>query len=219
MGRKKLLQPNDVLEVINRWLVEHGLPPTVEELRKALGLGSVRTVLRYLGDLEEAGEIRRWAGARGLQPLKAPKKGLETVTIPVVGHVSAGPLMIAEQNIEGWVRIPKNLIRPASNKFFLLRIRGDSMNRAMAGGHRIEDGDLVLVRQQSNAQPGDIVVSLIDGEATVKRLAKGPGYSILKPESSNREHKPIILTREFAIQGVVREVLKKGCAMLGLIEQ
>ena len=89
------------------------------------------------------------------------------------------------------------------------------MNRATIAGERIEDGDLVLVRQQATADAGDVVVALIDGEATIKRLARGPGYYALKPESSNSTHGPIVVTEDFRIQGVVCRVLKKGSELLG----
>lgn len=214
MGRKPLLKRNQVLDAINGWLVRRGVPPTIEELRQALHVGSIRTVLRYLRMLEDEGEIRRWAGARGIQPLKASEAGQETIAVPVVGEAPAGPLMIAEQNIDSWVRLPRESIKPASAKYFLLRVRGDSMNKAAVAGAKIESGDLVLVRQQPTARPGDIVVALIDGEATIKRFGRGPGYFVLKPESSNSKHHPIVLHEEFSTQGVVVQVLKKGSTLL-----
>jgi repressor LexA len=210
MGRKKILNKEQVLAAIRRWLVEHGVPPTVEELRKVLRLGSTRTVLRYLRWLEKDGDIERWAGARGLKLLRAHHKGLETMPIPLVGEVSAGPLMVAEENVEAWLRLPKSTLKPSTGRFFLLRIRGDSMNKATVNGSRIQNGDLVLVRQQSVAQPGEIVVALIDGEATIKRLERGPNYFILRPQSTNPEHQPVIVDREFEVAGVVCGIFKKG---------
>lgn len=216
MGRKHLLTNEQVLAAIHKWLVEHGMPPTIEELRETLQLGSKRTVLRYLQRLEEDGDIERWTGARGLKLLRAQKKGLQTTAIPVVGEVPAGPLMIAQENIEGWLRLPKEALRPSSAKFFLLRVRGDSMNRAVLGKARIENGDLLLVRQQSFAEPGDIVVALIDGEATVKRFERGPDYFVLKPQSTNPTHKPIVVDRDFHIAGIACRVFKKGADLIDL---
>src|SRR3990172_4009892 len=134
MGRKRLLQHEQVIDTIAKYLVQNGYPPTVLELQKALRVGSSRTVLRYLDWLEENGDIRRWSGARGIQLLKRPNVGAETVAVPLVGEAPAGPLMVAEENREGWVRIPKELIRPSNARFFLLRVRGDSMNRAEVNG-------------------------------------------------------------------------------------
>jgi repressor LexA len=214
MGRKKLLDKKRVLDGIHNWLIEHRTPPTVEELRTVLQVGSTRTVLRYLEWLEAEGEIERWPGARGMKLLRGSNKGLETLAIPVMGEAPAGPLMVAEENIEGWVRLPKDSLKPSSAKFFLLRVRGNSMNKALVEGMRIEDGDLILVRQQPIAQSGEIVVALIDGEATIKRFERGSGYYVLRPESSDSQHQPIIVNREFSLAGVVCAILKKGSEAL-----
>jgi SOS-response transcriptional repressor LexA len=92
------------------------------------------------------------------------------------------------------------------------------MNRAKVEGQTLEDGDLVLVRQQERADPGKIVVALVDGEATIKRLIKGAGYYVLKPESSNPKHRPIIVAQDFRVQGIVCRVFRKGGELLGGIE-
>jgi repressor LexA len=218
MGRKPLSSKEDVLRAIHRWLVERGVPPTIRELRDTLKVGSSRTVLRYLSTLETEREIKRWPGARGIRLLRSTRRGMETVRIPLVGEAPAGPLMTAEQNIEGWIRLPKDFMRPPANKFYLLRVRGDSMNKAAIDDERIENGDLVLVRQQSVAEPGNIVVALIDGEVTIKRLASGPGYYFLKPESTNSEHRAILVGKKLVVQGVVNRVLKKGSELMSLIE-
>jgi len=213
MTKPKSLTKDEVLRAIQNWIAHHGLPPTVEELRRVLNVGSKRTVLRYLAWLEEEGDIQRWPGARGLKPLRALQERIETRMVPLVGEVPAGPLMLAEENREGWVQLPKDLLTPQSAEYFLLRVRGDSMNRALVHGANIEDGDLVAVRRESTAEPGQIIVALVDGEATIKRLVKGPGYYMLKPESS-KTYTPIILTEEFQIQGIVTRVLKKGADLI-----
>jgi len=219
MGKDKLLTKEQVLATISRWILHYGMPPTVEELRRALKVGSTRTVLRYLRWLEDEGDIERWPGARGLRLLKTIKERAETLSVPLVGEAPAGSLMVAEENLEGWVRLPKEFLAPPSAKFFLLRVRGNSMNKATVEGERIESGDLVVVRQQPVARSGDIVVALIDGEATIKRLVQGQGYFLLKPESTNPTHKPIILNQDFHVQGVISRVLKKGSELLNYLEQ
>ena len=218
MGRKKTLTKEEVLRAIRNWLIKHGMAPTVEELRRTLRIGSTRTVLRYLQWLEDEGDIERWPGARGLKLLRSPLKGLETIPVPVVGQVPAGPLMTAEENIQGWIRLPKENLRPRSAKFFLLRVRGDSMNKATVVGSRIENGDLIIVRQQPTAEPGEIVVAIIDGEATVKRFERGPNYLILRPQSTKSGYEPIIVNQGFRVAGIVCGVLKKGSELLNLIE-
>lgn len=219
MARPKLVTKEQVMDALSRWFIRNSVPPTVEELRRILGVGSTRTVLRYLDALKEEGYIDRWSGARGLRMRKGPAPSLETRLVPIVGEAAAGPLMLAEENLLGQVQIPKDFLKPASSKFFLLRVRGDSMNRAKVEGQTIEDGDLLLVRQQERADPGKIVVALVDGEATIKKLVKGPGYYVLKPESTNPRHRPIIVAQAFRIQGTVCRVFKKGGELLSEMEE
>jgi repressor LexA len=172
-----------------------------------LRVGSTRTLYRYLRKLEDDGFVERRAGVAGVKLLKT---GVDTKAVPIVGDIQAGFLTLAEQSVEGWVRLPTAMTTPADDKFFLLRVRGTSMNNAEVMGGTIEDGDLLLVRQQSSAKSGDIVVALVDGEATVKRLVVAPGYFILRPESTDARHQPIVLEKEFRVQGKVRRVFKKG---------
>jgi len=219
MARPKLVTKEQVMDALSRWFIRNSIPPTVDELRGLLGVGSTRTVLRYLDALKEEGYIERWSGARGLRMRRGLAAGLETRLIPIVGEAPAGQLMPAEQNILGQVQIPKEFLKPISSKFFLLRVRGDSMNRAKVEGQTIEDGDLVLIRQQERADPGKIVVALVDREATIKRLVKGPGYYVLKPESTNPKHRPIILADDFRVQGIVCRVFKKGGELLQPVDQ
>jgi repressor LexA len=217
MGRRPALRVEQVLAEIQRWLAEHGDSPSIEELRRELRVGSTRTVFRYLQLLEERGLIERDRSGRGLRVLKPVHIGVQTRAVPILGLVPAGPLMLAEENVDGWIRLPKDLASPASDRFFLLRIRGSSMNRARIGRDFIEDGDLVLVRQRVTAQPGDIVVAMIDGEATVKRFATGQGYYLLKPDSTDPKHKPILVDRRFRVAGVVTHVFKRGSDVLSLV--
>jgi repressor LexA len=213
MPKDKLLSKTEVLTAIRNLMMHKGMPPTIEELRSALGVGSTRTVLRYLEWLKEEGDIERWTGARGIRMLRQPGQGLATRAVPLVGEAPAGPLMLAVENQEGWLRLPLAMV-PASAEFFLLRVRGDSMDQAILEGERIETGDLVLVRQQATAEEGDVVVALIDGGATIKRFKRGPGYYLLKPESSNPVHKPILVSQDFQILGVVKRVIKRGSELI-----
>lgn len=214
MSRSKSFTKEQFLTAIASFIAKHGMPPTIAELKKKLNIGSNRTVLRYLAWLEEEGDVERWSGARGLRLRRAATGGLETNAVPVLGTAPAGPVTLAEENWEGVVRVPKSLLSPSSARFFLLRVRGDSMNKATVHGDRIEDGDLVLVRQQNSADTGNIVVALVDGEATIKRFAREKGYVALKPESSNRNHRPIIAGSNLRVQGVVCRVIKSGADLM-----
>jgi len=214
MGRKPLLTKEQVLVALQRLTARHGGQPSVEELRRELGVASTRTIFRYLQMLEDDGAIERRPGAPGVKLLKPSVAGAQTRAVAVVGRVPAGALMLAEENIEGWIHLPKALASPASEKFFLLRVRGTSMNRAKVDGNTIDDGDLILVRQQPVGRSGDIIVALVDGEATVKTLMMAPGYAILKPESNDKSHSPIVLSRDFRVAVKVTHVFKKGFGLL-----
>lgn len=220
MARPKLLSEEQVLDALTRWFTRNSVPPTIEELRRLLGVGSTRTVLRYLDQLNKEGYIERWSGARGLRMRKtSTARSLETRLVPIVGEAPAGQLMPAEENMLGQVQIPKDFLKPPAAKFFLLRVRGDSMNQARIDGGTIENGDLVLVRQQERADPGQFVVALVDGEATIKKLVKAPGYYVLQPESTNPKHRPIVIARDFRVQGIVCRVFKNGEELLHAHEQ
>lgn len=132
------------------------------------------------------------------------KSGSEqTVEVPVVGKVSCGDPILAIENIESTIPVSTKLARPPY-KYFLLKVKGDSMNLA-----NINDGDFVLVRQQQTAQNKDIIVALIDDEATIKEYNLVDDKVILKPISSNPVHKPIILTNDFKVQGIVVSTIPK----------
>lgn len=124
------------------------------------------------------------------------------ISIPLLGNVACGHPLFAEENVETEISISTKLIRKDKN-YFILRASGNSMNKA-----NIDDGDLVLIRQEQTAEDGDKVVALIDDEATIKEFCRQGNMIVLKPQSSNKEHQPIILTRDFKIQGIVESIIK-----------
>jgi repressor LexA len=219
MGRRPLLTTDKVRAALQRLTAAHGGPPSLEEVRRELHVGSTRTLFRYLRKLQDEGVVARHPGVAGIRLLKPSKGGPQTQAVPIVGDVQAGTPALAEENIDGWLRLPRSMTGPVAEKFFLLRVHGTSMDRATVVGDTIEEGDLVLVRQQSTANSGDIVVALVDGEATVKRLVTGPGYFILKPESSDDRHRPIVVEKDFRVQGKVRRVLKKGSELFDSLSE
>jgi repressor LexA len=217
VGRKPLLTKETVLVALQRWTARNGGQPSVEELRLELRVASTRTVFRYLQMLEEDGAIERRPGAPGVKLLRPRTEGVQTRAVRIVGRVPAGSLMLAEENTEGWVHLPTTMTKPVSASFFLLRVRGTSMNEAKIEGGTIDDGDLILVRQQPVARSGDIIVGVVDGEATVKTLVRAPGYVILKPQSKDKSHRPIIVNSDFRVAGKVTHVLKRGVGLLQLV--
>jgi repressor LexA len=178
-----------------------GVMPSMRELQQLGGFRSPRSVGQYLEALERAGYIQRLPGARNLRLLRQSSDLLpdrsETTNVPVVGRVAAGLPLLAEENITELRPVSRKLLH-GSGQHFLLEVVGDSMNAA-----GIDDGDLVLVRQQVVAEPGMKVVALIDEEATVKVFRPAGDVVVLEPRSTNPKHKPIIVEREFRIQGIV----------------
>jgi repressor LexA len=88
------------------------------------------------------------------------------------------------------------------------------MDRAVVNGRAIDDGDLVLVARASDAKSGDVIVALVDGQATIKRLGLGPHYAVLKPESSDPTHVPFVVSEGFSVQGIVIDVIKQGATAI-----
>ena len=190
---------------IRNHIVHKGRTPSVRELMKALGYNSINSVQQILLKLKESKIIER-NDEGGYKLITNTDLGIprtQTIDIPIIGNVSCGTPIIAEENIEGYIPVSTGLAK-IGHTHFLLHAIGDSMN--LLG---INDGDLVLVRQQSTASEGDRVVALIDDEATIKEFHKSNDAVILRPRSSNPTHKPIILEEEFLIQGVVISVIPK----------
>lgn len=184
---------------IRNWIMHRGGAPSVRELMDALGYKSPRSAQVVLTQLERKGIIKKFPSG-DYQLLRDSASGpvrAQTVDVPIVGTVAAGTPILADENLEGFIPISTSLAR-SGGKYFLLRIRGDSMDKA-----GINDGDFVLVRQQSTADPGEHVVALVDDEATVKAYHPGRDVVVLKPQSNNATHQPIVVDRDFRIQGVV----------------
>ena len=189
----------EAIRHIRNWLIHRARTPSIRELMADLGYKSPRSVQDILEQLKEKGVIKKLEGG-DYQLVMNPDFGsmhAQTVNIPLVGVVACGTPILAEENIEGYIPVSTSLAKPGL-KYYLLQAQGDSMDEA-----GINEGDLVLVRQQPTANEGDKVVALIDGEATIKEFHRTQNMIILKPKSSKKKHKPIILTDDFQIQGVV----------------
>jgi len=194
----------EAIRHIRNWLVHHGRSPSVRDLMRALKYHSPRSAALVLDRLAKAGIVKRRADGT-LQLVKDPEAenmNPQTVDIRLVGSVACGIPIFAEENVEAMIPVSKTLARPGS-RYFLLRAIGDSMNLV-----DIENGDLVLVRQQPTASNGDLVVALIDDEATIKEFHHTGDAVLLKPKSRNKKHQPIILTEDFQVQGVVVKTIK-----------
>jgi repressor LexA len=202
----------DILDFLSDFITENGYPPSVREIGEAVGLSSSSTVHSHLNALENKGFIRRDpSSARALtvlgrhnettdkaNPIAAARLPRNVVELPLVGRVAAGIPTLAEENVEESLILPTQIVGDASS--FLLTVKGESMIDA-----GILDGDYVVVKEQPTANNGEIVVALIDDEATVKTFYREPDRIRLQPENSSM--KPIY-TRDITILGKVIALLR-----------
>jgi repressor LexA len=188
----------EALKHIRNWIMKHSLMPSVRELMLEMEYKSPRSAMLLMTELEKNGFLERKAdGSYKMIKDLSSTVTARTVAIPLVGSISCGGALLAEENIEAYIPVSTSLLK-AGNKYFLLRAVGDSMNEA-----GILPGDLVLVRQQNVAENGQHIVALIDDDATLKEFQHKGNVVALVPRSSNPKHKPIILERDFQIQGVI----------------
>ena len=172
----------NIFDFIKEFLMEKGYPPSVREIGKAVGLKSSSTVHGYLARLEEAGLIKRDPTKPRAIDILDEKPWDKTVKVPLVGAVTAGVPILAEENIEDVFSFPQGLIGTRDDAF-MLRVQGESMINA-----GIFDGDYILVRQQDTANDNDIVVALVnDNTATVKRFFREKDCIRLQPENDTME--------------------------------
>jgi repressor LexA len=185
----------EIFDYVKQYVSDHGYPPTVRDIGKAIGLTSSSTVHAHLANLEKLGLLRRDpTKPRAIEVLK--DKARQVVTppgLPVVGQVAAGQPVLADENIEEYVPVPG--IAGGDDGEFVLRVKGDSMKDA-----GILEGDFVIVRRQETADDGDIVVALVGDEATVKRFFREDDHVRLQPENETMEP---IRTREAQVLGRV----------------
>lgn len=194
-----------ILEFLKQELAQKGYPPSVREICNAVGIKSTSTVHGHLEKLEEKGLIRRNpTKPRAIEILDDSITHLskkELINIPIVGKVTAGQPILAVENIEDVFPLPIEYLRNIHNSnVFMLSVKGDSMIEA-----GILDGDYVIVKQQPNAENGDIVVALIGDEATVKTFYKEKDHIRLQPQNSSMD--PIIV-HEVSILGKVIGVIR-----------
>lgn len=188
----------DTQQLILDYIVEQtkvkGYPPSVREIGEAVGLKSTSTVHGHLERLEKKGLLHRDPmKPRAIDVTSTRLQNGSTHSVPILGRVAAGSPILAEESFEGTIQLPD--VMTGDGEYFVLEIRGESMIDA-----GILNGDFVVVRRQPEARNGDIVVAMIDGDATVKRFFRENGYFRLQPE--NATMKPI-MTRTVDILGRV----------------
>lgn len=191
----------EILDFIKSEILSKGYPPAVRDICEAVNLKSTSSVHSHLESLEKNGYIRRDpTKPRAIEIMDEDFYMLrhEMVSVPLVGTVAAGQPILAAENIESYFPIPSEYVPNADT--FMLRVKGESMVNA-----GIFDGDQIMVQQQSTASNGDIVVALIDEEATVKTFYKENGHYRLQPENDTMN--PIIVD-EVTILGKVFGVFR-----------
>lgn len=196
----------NVLRLIAQKVNDVGFPPTLQELADELGVASKNAVLKHLNALEKKGYIgkREGGAARGIRILESLGylDGPNVSSVPLVGSVPAGSPLLAEENVERYLTVPKELL-PKKGDYFALKVQGDSMINA-----GIYDNDLVVVQATNFAGNGDIVVALIGNETTVKRLMIRGDDRYLKPE--NPKYSDIRPQEEWSVQGKVVALIRQG---------
>jgi repressor LexA len=192
---------SEIFEFIRRYAGKYGYPPTVREIGKAVGLHSSSTVHAHLANLEKLGVIRRDPSKPRAVELLVDKarKALRGPGLPLVGAVSAGEPILAEENIEEYVEVPPTI--GGEDADYVLRVKGESMKDA-----GIIDGDFVVVQSSPEARNGEIVVALLGEEATVKRFFRERNHIRLQPE--NKSMKPI-RSADVEVLGKVVGVFRK----------
>ncbi len=191
----------EIFDFIRRYASRYGYPPTVREIGKAVGLHSSSTVHAHLANLEKVGLLRRDpTKPRAIELLvDRAKRVMRAPGLPLVGHVAAGEPILAEENIEEYVQVPS--VIGGEQGDYILQVKGDSMQDA-----GILEGDYVVVSQADDADNGEIVVALIEDEATVKRFYREKDRVRLQP--ANKAYKPI-RTRDAKVLGRVIGVYRR----------
>lgn len=194
-----------ILVAIRDWVVKHGYSPSTRQIGEAVGLRSSSTVSRHLTSLEEKGFLSRSQSMSRpidvrmfLQDNQAPTQTDDSVSVPVVGDIAAGTPISAIEHLDDSLMLPRELT--GRGTIFALRVRGDSMIDAA-----ICDGDMVVIRQQSEAHSGQIVAAMIDEEATVKVYRRRNGHVYLEPRNPAYE---VIDGDNATILGIVVSVLR-----------
>ena len=191
----------EIFDFIGKYAAKYGYPPTVREIGKAVGLHSSSTVHAHLANLEKIGLLRRDpTKPRAIEVLVGKaKKAIEQTGLPLVGQVAAGEPILAEENIEEYVQVPS--VIGGEQGDYILQVKGDSMRDA-----GILEGDYVVVSEAADADNGEIVVALIEDEATVKRFYREKDRVRLQP--ANKAYKPI-RTRDAQVLGRVIGVYRR----------
>ena len=193
-----------VLDFLKSYIKKKGFPPTLREIASHFGLRGPRAPQKTLAILERKGYLRKVPGGSRAIEIQGMLPALgRTLSLPIIGKVRAGEPLLAVENIEGHLNLDRSLV--SSEDVFLLRVQGDSMIEA-----HIQDGDFALIKPQRDAENGEIVVALIEDEATIKRIFKK--RDLIRLEPANPRVEPIVVRKgekKVTIVGKVVGIFRK----------
>lgn len=184
-----------IVDYINDFYEEYHFPPAINDIAEGVQM-SRSTLGRYLQTMERDGLIEHHSRGKYITPQQRNQKG---TNVPIVGKIACGEPIFAEENIEEYVNLPRNVF--GDGKLFILYAKGDSMINA-----GINDGDMVVIRNQNTARPGEIVVALVNDEATLKRFYPEKNRVRLHPENDNMED---FYVDKCDIQGVAMSIIRR----------
>jgi repressor LexA len=199
----------EILSFIKTHIQYSGFPPTISEIQEQFSFKSPNAVQEHIKALVRKGQIRRnpnqWRGLELTVSSKNRDEAVQysTVSVPLIGRVTAGLPILAEENFEGTISVDRSLVGRAA-RLFALHVRGDSMIKA-----GIYDGDIAIAQQQSAADHGDIVIALLDDKATVKRFYLKKKLIVLQPENDTMQPIRVSEGSDFRILGKVIATLHR----------
>ncbi len=193
-----------IYSYIKEFILLNKFPPTVREIGEEFGIKSTNGVREALISLEKKGLIKKSSRqARSIELLQSTPSIATAAHVPLIGRIAAGTPILAEENVEDTLAVDKALL-PRSSQIFALRVQGDSMT-----GDGILNGDLAIIRMQKNAERGQIIAAIIDGDATLKHYY--PTENRIELRASNQAYSPIIIDEgdSFSIAGILAGVIRK----------
>ena len=186
-----------IKKCIDNFFDINGYSPSVRDISVIIGTPK-STVQRYLDQMKKSGVIK--TGKMGIETDHISKTERVSICVPILGFIPCGPLTEEEEHVDGYVKLPQSFL--GQGEFFILHASGDSMIEA-----GIDDGDMVVVRKQSHAKNGDIIVALADGKNTLKRYFPEPENKRIRLHPENKDMSDFYVS-ELYIQGVATKVIK-----------
>jgi repressor LexA len=194
----------DIYNYVKEFILLHKYPPTIREIGDKFGIKSTNGVRDALNALERKGLIKKLSNqARGISLPQSVFPHVNAVNLPVIGRIAAGTPILAEENIEETLTIDKAML-PRSSEIFALRVQGDSMT-----GDGILNDDIAIIRMQKNAERGQVIAAILDGDATLKHYH--PTEHKIELRASNPKYHPITVSKDenFSIAGILAGVIRK----------